>query len=78
MSPRLRLLEACHYSYRVTWLEERGGEHLARCDEFPSLAVIGPRPEKALSHLMGLVQGVLDEMEKTGESPPLPHHPERA
>ncbi|MDR3315209.1 MAG: type II toxin-antitoxin system HicB family antitoxin [Coriobacteriales bacterium] len=46
------------YTYRVEWSEE-DQTHLARCLEFPSLAVHGSTPIKALSEIESVVDAAL-------------------
>jgi predicted RNase H-like HicB family nuclease len=60
-----------HYSYRVTWSEE-DGEHVAQCDEFPSLSWLAKTPEGALRGIRRVVAEVVTDMETRGETVPRP------
>lgn len=59
------------YTYRVTWSPE-DGEHVGLCVEFPSLSRLADTAEGAFSGIRSLVQGILEDMEQTGERPPAP------
>ena len=62
---------AKHYTYRVRWsLEDE--EYLATVAEFPSLSWLEPDMHAALSGLVTLVEGVIADMEATGEAIPEP------
>lgn len=63
--------EVDRYTYRVTWLEE-DQEHVGLCAEFPSLSWLDSSPEKALAGIRKLVNNVLTDMTKSGESIPEP------
>lgn len=58
-----------HYTYRVTWSQE-DGEHVGLCAEFPSLSWLAPTPEKALAGIRRVVDGVVADMQASGE--PIP------
>ena len=66
-----RLDVADHYTYRITWSPE-DGEHLGLCAEFPSLSWLASTPGAALSGIQALVNGVLADMQATGEPLPEP------
>jgi len=59
------------YTYRVTWLEE-DQEHVGLCAEFPGLSWLDSSPEQALAGIRKLVNNVLTDMTKSGESIPEP------
>ena len=59
------------YTYRITWAEE-DKEHVGLCIEFPSLSWLAPTPEAALEGIRTLVKQILNDMEKSGETPPQP------
>lgn len=63
--------EVDRYTYRVTWSEE-DQEHVGLCAEFPSLSWLDSSPEKALAGIRKLVNNVLTDMTKSGESIPEP------
>jgi Uncharacterized protein encoded in hypervariable junctions of pilus gene clusters len=59
------------YTYREEWSEE-DGVYIARCLEFPSLAAHGESPEMALSEIRSVVDIVINDMAKKGETLPKP------
>jgi len=60
-----------HYTYRITWsVEDR--EHVGLCVEFPSLSWLASTPEEALSGIQRVVQDSLEDMRRSGETPPEP------
>jgi predicted HicB family RNase H-like nuclease len=59
------------YTYRVTWSEE-DQEYAGLCTEFPSLSWLDKTPEEALKGIRKIVQGVIEDMKKTGENIPEP------
>ncbi len=42
------------------------------CVEFPSLSWLAPTPAEALAGIQRVVQECLEDMHKTGETPPMP------
>ena len=60
-----------HYNYRVIWSKE-DGEHVALCDEFPSLSWLSKTPEGALRGIRKVVAEVVADMEARGEKVPQP------
>lgn len=60
------------YSYRVIWSQEDQA-FIARVDEFPSLAAHGENREEALREITVAVEGVLEDLEETGEAIPEPY-----
>ncbi|MDO5687567.1 MAG: toxin-antitoxin system HicB family antitoxin [Neisseria sp.] len=60
-----------HYTYRVTWSDE-DEQHVGLCAEFPSLSWLADDIPSALTGIMDLVAEVVADMEKHGESIPLP------
>ncbi len=59
------------YTYRVTWSEE-DNEHVGLCAEFPSLSWLAKKPEVALRGIRTLVEDVIKDMQKRGETVPKP------
>jgi predicted HicB family RNase H-like nuclease len=59
------------YTYRVTWSED-DDEYAGLCAEFPSLSWLAKTPEKALSGIRKVVDDVMRDMHKRGESVPEP------
>ncbi len=59
------------YTYRITWAEE-DKEYVGLCIEFPSLSWLAPTPEASLEGIRTLVKQILNDMEKSGETPPQP------
>lgn len=59
------------YTYRVTWSED-DNEYAGLCAEFPSLSWLAKTPEKALSGIRKVVDDVVRDMHKHGESIPAP------
>jgi len=60
------------YTYRVFWSDEDRA-FVAACVEFPSLSNIDESGQStALEGMVELLQDVLDEMEASGEKPPVP------
>jgi predicted HicB family RNase H-like nuclease len=63
--------EASHYTYRVSWSAE-DDEFVATCLEFPSLSWLAASQVEALQGLVDLLQDVLADMDKAGETIPAP------
>jgi predicted HicB family RNase H-like nuclease len=59
------------YTYRVTWSED-DNEYVGLCAEFPSLSWLAKTPGGALKGIRKLVEDVLKDMHKGGESVPEP------
>jgi predicted HicB family RNase H-like nuclease len=59
------------YTYRVTWSED-DNEYVGLCAEFPGLSWLAKTPEKALSGIRKVVDDVVKDMHKHGESVPEP------
>lgn len=62
---------AKEYTYRVFWYPEDEA-FVAVSDEFPSLSAVEDSQERALLSITELVEDVLEEMEASGEQPPIP------
>lgn len=60
-----------HYAYRVVWSAE-DGEYVATVAEFPSLSWLDQDQAGALRGLVKVVAGVVADMEKHGETVPVP------
>ena len=60
-----------HYTYRVVWSAE-DGEFVGQVVEFPSLSWVAPTQAEALRGVVNLVEDVIEEMERAGESVPEP------
>ena len=60
-----------HYAYRVVWSAE-DGEYVATVAEFPSLSWLDGDQAGALRGLVKVVAGVVADMEKHGETVPVP------
>lgn len=65
------MADASHYTYRVVWSEE-DAEFVGTAAEFPSLSWLEEDQGDALSGITNLVSEILADMEKSGETPPLP------
>ncbi len=59
------------YTYRVTWSED-DNEYAGLCAEFPSLSWLAKTPEKALKGIRKVVDDVVRDMHKHGETVPEP------
>jgi predicted HicB family RNase H-like nuclease len=59
------------YTYRVTWSEE-DQEFVGLCAEFPSLSWLDKQQTEALNGIVRVVGEVLEDMESSGEKPPVP------
>ena len=59
------------YTYRVTWSED-DQEYIGLCTEFPSLSWLDQTPEAALKGVREIVEGVIEDMKRTGEEIPQP------
>ena len=59
------------YTYRVTWSED-DNEYAGLCAEFPSLSWLANTPEKALKGIRKVVDDVVRDMHKRGETIPEP------
>ena len=64
-------LQSDRYTYRVTWSED-DNEYVGLCAEFPSLSWLARTPEAALKGIRKLVEDVVKDMHKEGESVPEP------
>jgi predicted HicB family RNase H-like nuclease len=63
--------ELSKYEYAVWWSEE-DLEYVGTCIEFPSLSWLDKNRVKALNGIVHLVEEVVQDMERTGESIPEP------
>jgi len=59
------------YAYKVIWSEE-DGEYVGLCTEFPSCSWLASSQEAALKGIKKLVDDIVNDMEKNGESIPDP------
>jgi len=59
------------YTYRITWSED-DKEFAGLCAEFPSLSWLAGSPEAALKGIRRIVKKAVEDMERSGESPPAP------
>jgi predicted HicB family RNase H-like nuclease len=59
------------YTYRISWSEE-DKEYVGLCLEFPSLSWLSGTPETALKGIREVVEDVIKDMQKRGETPPRP------
>jgi len=59
------------YTYRVTWSEE-DQEYVGLCAEFQSLSWLDKTPEAALRGIRKVVEGVIEDMKRSGEEMPQP------
>jgi predicted HicB family RNase H-like nuclease len=59
------------YTYRVTWSED-DNEYVGLCAEFPSLSWLAKKPEVALRGIRKLVEDVIKDMHRRGETIPEP------
>ena len=59
------------YTYRVTWSEE-DQEYVGLCAEFQSLSCLDQTPEAALKGIRKVVEGVIEDMKRSGEEIPQP------
>ena len=64
-------LQNDRYTYRVTWSDD-DNEYVGLCAEFPSLSWLAGNPETALKGMRKLVEDVLIDMQKEGETIPEP------
>ena len=64
-------LRTDRYTYRITWSED-DREFVGLCIEFPSLSWLARSPESALKGIRRVVNKALQDIESTGESPPVP------
>jgi predicted HicB family RNase H-like nuclease len=64
-------LQNDRYTYRVTWSDD-DNEYVGLCAEFPSLSWLAGNPETALKGMRNLVEDVLRDMQKEGETIPEP------
>ncbi|MCX5810355.1 MAG: toxin-antitoxin system HicB family antitoxin [Proteobacteria bacterium] len=64
-------LQNDRYTYRVTWSDD-DNEYVGLCAEFPSLSWLAGNPETALKGMRKLVEDVLRDMQKEGETIPEP------
>ena len=64
-------LKKDRYTYRVTWSED-DQEYVGLCTEFPSLSWLDQTPEAALKGVREIVEGVIKDMQQTGEEIPQP------
>lgn len=63
--------DVTHYTYRVSWSTE-DQEFVATCLELPSLSWLAPTQDEALHGLRDLVETVVEDMHRNGESIPEP------
>ncbi len=59
------------YTYRITWSED-DQEFVGLCAEFPSLSWLARTPEAALKGIRHIVKKAVEDMERSGETPPTP------
>ena len=59
------------YTYCVTWSEE-DQEYVGLCAEFPSLSWLDKTPEAALKGIRRVVEGIIEDMKRSGEEIPQP------
>jgi predicted HicB family RNase H-like nuclease len=59
------------YTYKITWSDE-DKEYVGLCVEFPSLSWLAESQGDALKGIRKIVEEVIEDMRKKGESPPLP------
>jgi predicted RNase H-like HicB family nuclease len=62
------------YSYQVFWSAD-DSEYVASCPQFPSLSFLAPDPVTALSGLVETVNGVVADLNRSGEPVPAAPHP---
>ncbi len=60
-----------YYTYRVSWSVD-DNEYVGSCVEFPSLSWLAKEPEAALHGIREVVNGVVTDMQSTGETVPEP------
>ncbi|AXK74703.1 MULTISPECIES: type II toxin-antitoxin system HicB family antitoxin [Mycobacteriaceae] len=60
-----------HYTYRAEWSAE-DDEYVGLVAEFPSLSWLAPTAAEAVAGAAELVDGILADMDKSGETPPKP------
>ncbi|WP_336992611.1 type II toxin-antitoxin system HicB family antitoxin [Leucobacter sp. VD1] len=63
-------MNANHYTYRVRWSAEDEA-YLATVAELPSVSWIAEDQTAALSGILALVSDVLEDMQASGETPPV-------
>ena len=54
------------YTYRATWSKD-DGEWVGTCIEFPSLSHLVPAASEAVSAIQQLVEGVVEDMQASGD-----------
>ncbi len=59
------------FTYRVTWSDD-DNEYVGLCAEFPSLSWLAKTPESALKGIRKVVDDVMRDMHKKGETIPEP------
>lgn len=59
------------FTYRVTWSDD-DNEYAGLCAEFPSLSWLAKTPESALKGIRKVVDDVMRDMHKKGETIPEP------
>ena len=59
------------FTYRVTWSED-DNEYAGLCAEFPGLSWLAKTPELALKGIRKVVDNVVKDMDKHGETVPAP------
>jgi len=64
-------LQNDRYTYRVTWSDD-DNEYVGLCAEFPGLSWLAGNPETVLKGIRKLVEDVLIDMQKEGETIPEP------
>ncbi|MCV7255324.1 toxin-antitoxin system HicB family antitoxin [Mycobacterium hackensackense] len=60
-----------HYTYRAEWSPE-DGEYVGLVAEFPSLSWLAATAAEAVAGASELVDGILADMDESGETPPEP------
>ncbi|MCX8506933.1 MAG: toxin-antitoxin system HicB family antitoxin [Alphaproteobacteria bacterium] len=60
-----------HYTYRTSWSSE-SNEFIGACSEFPLLTWLDASPELAMAGIRKLVAEIIEDMKKSGETPPTP------
>ena len=64
--------DVSHYTYRVAWSAD-DREFVASCAEFPSLSWLATSQIGALNGLEAMLAEVLADLERQGESVPVPY-----
>lgn len=59
-----------NYTYHISW-SAADDEYVGTCTEFgPMLSWLAPSPQEALSGIVRAVADAVEDMAKTGETPP--------